>query len=366
MVAIRNSRLAMRCPTLSELPAPLPGKTGWPFDYAQGWQDRPWTEEPPRLPDTMASPSATLRAGGSSWPRVTIVTPSYNQGQFIEKTIRSVLLQDYPDLEYIIIDGGSTDGSVDIIRKYEHHLAYWVSEPDWGQAHAVNKGWQRATGSILGWLNSDDMYTSGAVRQAVEALEVNPQVGMVYSDFDSLDERTGKLERRKAYQRDFAAMLADGNCIPQPTAFLRRNLLEQIGLLDESLHICLDYEFWLRARKVTVPLYLKGTSLAILRVHKDAKGQTQHDRFGRELLSLLDRVFSDPQLPPGARRASKAAYARAYWICAYGAVSQGRGYPEGANWLIRSLMAHPRPVMLRPLMTVRMVGTIIRAAINGL
>src|SRR5215831_12852093 len=158
----------MRCPKLSELPAPPSGKTGWP-----------WTEEGQRLPDQMPD--------GCPWPLISVVTPSLNQGKFIEETIRSVLLQGYPELDYIIIDGGSTDGSVEVIKKYEPWLTYWVSEPDRGQSHAINKGWQRACGEIVAWLNSDDTYNRGALRCAVEAFRYNTAVGMVYSDMNYID-----------------------------------------------------------------------------------------------------------------------------------------------------------------------------------
>ncbi len=127
----------MSCPTLADLPSPPSNQTGWM-----------WNEESSQLPENMPD--------GHQLPRITIVTPSYNQGQFLEATIRSVLLQGYPNLEYIIIDGGSSDNSVEIIRKYEPWLAYWVSEKDRGQAHAINKGFAHATGSIYAYLNSDD------------------------------------------------------------------------------------------------------------------------------------------------------------------------------------------------------------------
>src|SRR5262245_56142305 len=134
----------MRCPTLAELPPPPSGKTGWP-----------WTVETPGLP--------AMRPDGSPWPRVSIVTPSYNQGRFIEETLRSILLQGYPDLEYIVMDGGSTDGSADIIRKYSPWLTSWISEPDGGQVAAINAGMARATGTLLNWINSDDFLLPGAL-----------------------------------------------------------------------------------------------------------------------------------------------------------------------------------------------------------
>ena len=151
----------MHCPRLGELPSAPEGKTGWP-----------WTKETPRLPEA--------RINNSRWPRISIVTPSYNQGQFIEETIRSVLLQGYPNLEYFVIDGGSTDNSVEIIKKYERWLTYWVSEPDKGQANAINKGLERATGEIAAYLNSDDLYLSGAlqhVAQVYDKMHFNILVG---------------------------------------------------------------------------------------------------------------------------------------------------------------------------------------------
>ena len=142
----------MRCPIVTELPPPPPDKTGWP-----------WTEESRQLPDTMPD--------GASWLRVSIVAPSYNQGQFIEETIRSVLLQGYPNLEYIVADGGSADKSAAVIRKYEPWLTHWVSEPDRGQSHAINKALARSTREALASLNSDDCLLPGAVSHVIRAHE---------------------------------------------------------------------------------------------------------------------------------------------------------------------------------------------------
>lgn len=203
-----------------------------------GW---PLIEESPQLPDTMPS---------SVHPRVSIVTPSYNQGQFLETTIRSVLLQGYPDLEYIIIDGGSIDGSVDIIRKYEPWLAYWVSEPDRGQSCAINKGFRKASGDIIAWLNSDDSYLPGAISHAVQSLQ-ETKASVVYSKCRMI---TGESDLLGFYDplvpvtlRDLIMLWRhDFACPPQPTVFFRRQALECVGLLDETLHYALDYELWLR------------------------------------------------------------------------------------------------------------------------
>src|SRR5437773_6556922 len=169
----------MICPRLAELPPPSAGRTGWPWTQESGW----WADS---------------RRRAMAWPRISVITPSFNQGQFLEETIRSVLLQGYPNLDYIIIDGGSTDGSVEVVKKYEPWLTYWVSEPDRGQSHAINKGWQRAHGDVLAWLNSDDTYNPDALRCAAEALQQNPAAGMVYSDMNYIDVSSNVIYRLRS------------------------------------------------------------------------------------------------------------------------------------------------------------------------
>ena len=244
----------MRCPTLNELPpAPL-RQTGWP-----------WTEESPQLPDTMSR--------GRSWPRVSIVTPSYNQAQFIEETIRSVLLQGYPDLEYLIIDGGSTDGCVDVIRKYERWLAYWVSEPDRGQAQAINKGLQRATGEILAWLNSDDAYLSKALGHVANTFRQLPEVGWVFGSATFVDEDSRPIGVYRGVDKPFFRKLQywRGWEVPQPGLLFRRDVYDEIGGLDEGFRYALDYEWILRVCSKGISSCCSDTLLATYRRHTRSK-----------------------------------------------------------------------------------------------
>ena len=174
-------------------------------------------------------------------PLVSIVTPSFNQAQFLEQTIQSVLGQDYPRLEYIIVDGASTDGSVDIIHRYADRLAWWVSEKDAGQAEAINKGFHRARGEIVAWLNSDDYYLPGAISVAVEAFHQNPEVGLVSGNVLAVDD-TGRRLNVIRYDDWGLPDLMCFKIIGQPSVFMRRSVLEQAGFLDTTYHLLLDHQ----------------------------------------------------------------------------------------------------------------------------
>ncbi|MFN8496851.1 MAG: glycosyltransferase family 2 protein [Anaerolineae bacterium] len=258
----------MTPPTITELPPPASAKPGWP-----------WTESPSLLPATMPN--------GTPWPRVTIVTPSYNQADFIEETIRSVLLQGYPNLEYIIIDGGSTDGSADIIRKYEPWLAYWVSERDHGQSEAINKGFRRATGEIVAWLNSDDTFAPDTLAQAASAFARSNDPVLVYGNCNIIDEQSEVVRQWRAKHCTLESLLLDGNQIPQQSAFIRREALNQVGPINEGLHYVMDFELWLRLG-VVGPLAYSPELTANFRWHNVSKSISQSPRFWHEQLKVLD------------------------------------------------------------------------------
>jgi len=266
----------MRCPVLGELPPPPLGTTGWP-----------WTEESPRLPDTMPS--------GQPWPRVSIVTPSYNQGQFIEETIRSVLLQGYPNLEYIIMDGGSTDESVSVIRKYESWLSYVRIGPDEGQAAALAEGFNHATGHILAWLNSDDRYRPGTLARVARFFSRHRGVVFTNGDVNIVDAHGRFVIRSYAIRpnRLFAANLPVHGW-PQPGCFWRRRVYEQVGGIDRSLQFSMDQDLFIRLIEAGPGRTIPGQPLADIRTHSLSKSSTLQDVKAREDQIVIAR-YENPR-----------------------------------------------------------------------
>jgi len=249
-------------------------------------------------------------------PLVTIITPSYNQASFLEETILSVLSQDYPHIEYWVIDGGSTDGSLDIIRKYAHRLGGWLSEPDRGQGDAINKGFHRATGEIVAWINSDDFYRPGAIKKAVSIFQEHPQVGLVYSDVDSVDQ-TGEIFNRMTYSHWQLPDLMAFNIIGQASVFFRRSVLEQAGYLDPSYHYLLDHHLWLRMALNTRLKYQPGEVWAAARMHPGAKNVTATQAFGLEAYRIIGWMAEEPQFKPYLQNNMNKIWAGAHRLNAF-------------------------------------------------
>lgn len=231
-------------------------------------------------------------------PRISVITPSFNQAEFLERTILSVLDQGYPNLEYIVIDGGSTDGSVDIIRKHADRLAYWVSEPDRGQVDAINKGLQRATGDWLCWQNSDDVFFPGAFDDlARAATEHPPQTGLIIGDMMLVDEADKPLRDLHYVTPDHGALLAEGMLLANQAAFWRRDVQERIGLLDESYHCSFDYDWFLRVTAATRGVHISRV-WGGLRLHCATKTSNQATRFAEE----NRRILAGREVPGWKRR----------------------------------------------------------------
>jgi glycosyltransferase involved in cell wall biosynthesis len=260
--------------TIETAPLAPRGRSGWP-----------WTE---------ATEQRHAVRSRTAWPRVTVVTPSFNQAQFLEETIRSVLLQGYPNLEYVVLDGGSSDGSIEIIKRYSPWLARWESGPDGGQAAAINSGWEGATGSIVAYLNSDDAYAPGTVFRVVEAFEQSPEAEIVYSDCEIMDENSRSIDWMRARPFSVRDHLRH-NLIPQPTLFVRRSVIEKEGLLRAELRYTMDFEFCLRAGSRHCTKVLAG-SLAKYRTHSLTKSASQAMGFFAEWRLILEAARRDEDL----------------------------------------------------------------------
>jgi glycosyltransferase involved in cell wall biosynthesis len=222
-------------------------------------------------------------------PKVSIVMPSFNQGQFLEEAICSVLAQDYPQIEFLIVDGGSKDQSVEIIRKFQDRLDWWVSEKDKGHADGLNKGFAHASGEILAWLNSDDTYAHvRVVSEAAALLQAHPEAGMVYADADLIDDAGQPAGKFTARQTDYRKMLRGSVHIPQATTFFRADLWRQVGPLDLSLFFSFDYDLWVKLAKVSKLLYVPRT-WANFRIHSRGKTLVNDDRCYPDMLRVYER-----------------------------------------------------------------------------
>ncbi len=252
---------------LQQLPAPPPGRVGWP-----------WTEET----------HPTNHDGQTAWPRISLVTPSYQQGEFIEETIRSILLQNYPNLQYTVIDGGSTDGSMAIIRKYEKWIDHWVSEPDRGQSDAINKGLTLADGQWFNWINSDDYLMPGALHALAAATLDDPELVCVSGE--TINLRDGELfGPYRTITGDDTADGVFGQSVNQPGSLLRLDAVRALGGLRSDLRYVMDFELWLRLRIVhgTRSFRSLPERVAVYRYHSASKTCSEDDVFAGEQLTIL-------------------------------------------------------------------------------
>ena len=273
----------MRCPSLAELPPPPHAKKGWP-----------WTQE--------SSPFGEHVPDRHFWPRITVITPSFNQGRFLEETIRSVLLQGYPDLEYLVLDGGSTDNSVEIIKKYSRWLTYWVSEPDSGQADAINRGLHRASGLFATWLNSDDLLCRNAL--TTQSIQVGFDGNTVYvGDCQYLDESGRLVSRHRGRVHSLEDLVRirtvwrSGGHIVQPEVLFPLELALLVGCLNPDDHRTMDYQLWGKFFLAGARFRYTGIDFGIFRRHsaqKTGDGLRQTDSLLSVARSLLLQAHGLP------------------------------------------------------------------------
>lgn len=253
-------------------PAPPPGKTGWPWniEYAHGKQDR---------------------VEADHLPKISIVTPSYNQADFLEETIRSVLLQGYPNLEYFIMDGGSTDGSLEIIKKYAPWLSNWKSEKDEGQSQAINKGWRHCSGNIFCWLNSDDYLMPNTLFRVAEVFNSHPGAGFIHANAEIVDYSDQRSGSYLGKELDLAASLIQStNPVAQPATFISKNALLEVGMLDETLHMSMDWDLWIRLA-ANFPVHYVDETWAAFRVWPGTKSSNISEVSSPEHLKAVKKLF---------------------------------------------------------------------------
>jgi glycosyltransferase involved in cell wall biosynthesis len=271
-------------------------------------------------------------------PLVTIVTPSFNQADFLEATICSVLEQDYPNIEYHVVDGGSTDDSLKIIRKYAERISWWVSEEDSGQAEAINKGLKRAKGEFVGWLNSDDIYQPGAISSAVEAFRSNPQAGVIYGDAWSIDSQGTAFNIMRAGQYSLVDLLAFSS-ICQPAAFMRSSILEKAGYLDLAYHHVLDHYLWIRMAQLA-PLVHVPKIWASARYHEQAKNRKSSEGFSIEAMQLMGKLQNDVQYSKVIADHSRYIYSGVNRYRAFYLTDSGKPW-QALQLYFKSFLLHP-------------------------
>jgi len=291
----------------------------------------PWTDSIPVFPETMPD--------GKNWPKISIITPSFNQGNFIEETIRSVLMQGYPNLEYIVMDGGSTDNTVNILKKYDGFITKWVSEPDNGQTHAINKGISYATGEIIAYLNSDDVYLPDSFKKAALFLTSHKDVSMIYGNIQHIDKQGSVIEKIENDDFDYDRLLSWILYIPQPATFMRATIIQDIGLFDEKLNLGMDHDYWVRIG-LHHTIHHVHEYLACARMYPEIKSKSQYLNYIYEHTYILDKLFSDKSVPDKIVSKKSIYYSSINYFAARGHIFQGK-LIKGLVFLFRSIKINP-------------------------
>ena len=319
----------MHCPGLRDLPPPPPGTTGWP-----------WTDESVPLPPTMPD--------GQPWPCVSVITPSFNQGRFLEATLRSVLLQGYPNLEYFVLDGGSTDNSVEILQKYSPWLSYWVSEPDGGQSAAINRGLNMSSGLYATWINSDDMlYKNALVEHAsrIGFAKNTVYVGQCfYTDITGtvLTLQQGRVHSLEDLLRIKTIWRARGNIV-QPEVLFPRELVLEVGGLNADRHFTMDYELWGKFFLTGARFQYTGIPFGMARRQPDQKSR-QALLLTRELIDTAVKLATLADSFSEETRTQLLADLEAYWP-----------WYQKANWRSSGRLGRMGlpPIVVKPLRHLR-------------
>jgi glycosyltransferase involved in cell wall biosynthesis len=314
---------------LNNFPPPSEGLCVWP------WSADPSIAPQVSLPD------------GRHWPTISIITPNYNGGRFLEETIRSVLLQGYPNLEFIVIDGGSTDNSTEIIRRYEPWISYWISEKDSGQSEAINKGLMRATGEVVAYLNSDDLYLPGALFKVADIFCSKPATNWIVGACLIGNKPQDAGLNTPLIPSPTWKCLTREYFIPQPSVFLKDVCLRKYGFFDDKLHYCMDYDYWCRLLLSDEIPETTTEPLSFFRLHQDSKTTLVQPEFEMENIAIIRKhMYSAPQDAVEMIHAGIRTCVDLYHHFTARSLRYSKGRIAGLTYLF--YMTLRRPSMLRP------------------